>query len=382
MIHTKTIRIVEPHGGWENHKLYYSELSKQNNVYNLPDTGLCNRLYHWELFYHLYEQGGDDTFTLAAPDWIWPERELLDLPNTVYAKYDISDSAWYSHIEHGDLYFKTVFDLKNQKVSLAKPLTYKKIKSMYKSNNFDFINTPHWVTQPGYNTLTSLHDDVFSGVDGYRDIFLKNRPLRKIRLKDLQLQSKINTNCSNRIGIHIRRGSGVNRTEKDILSLPKNLQKTYREYISKNPLTDSIYNFIQDDIYFKFIDSILEVDPNKKFYISHDLSDEFLNHYYERYGDSIQSKKDIRNFYKKSYSKKIDNLEHLISYGNIVDNLIDLFSLASCPYIVTSMGSSWSDFASDYSPKGCISADKLNETLLNDKSQFVTNVLSHLPHIL
>lgn len=45
------------------------------------DTGLCNRILHWELAY-LINKAKDFSHTIILEELYWPEFKLLSIPNT------------------------------------------------------------------------------------------------------------------------------------------------------------------------------------------------------------------------------------------------------------------------------------------------------------
>ena len=383
MNYDKTLRILDPFNGWGDHSDFFKLQNgiDMKNKFSIgsDDTGLCNRLFHWEVFYDLYINSKEYNLNLAVQDHIWPELELLHLPNTAKVSYKMHNSDWYGHIRHADMYFKTIFDVETNSVRLAKKMTQDRIISMYRHQNFDFIKTDHWYSDYGYITLEKIYQSI--GQDGF-DKTLHNRPLSQIRILDEKINSKIKLASCTKIGIHIRRGNGVNITEDDIKTLPLEMQDDYRKYKEDTfTMVDEAYGFKPDSLYFNFIDSILEINPQQEFYISHDLPDRFLNHYYERYGNLISTKKDDRDYYINYYSSKLKNLNNLISYANVVDNIVDLFSLANCGYLVKSNVSSWSGFAEIYKKKQSDDIITITEKLENNKKDFVSEVLSFKENI-
>jgi hypothetical protein len=299
---------------------------------------------------------------------MWPELTILDIPNTVGIDYNIYQNHWYGLHEHAELFFRTIFDAKNEQVSLSPPLKYDKILSMYESNNFiPFLEKEHWNTEYGYYTLKTLQ----TRLKNKSNNILQQRHITGIGFRDKKFQKKIKNTYINYIGIHIRRGSGVTSTDDDINSLDKNLIEKYKEYKKQYIIEQSdVYPFQKDNIYFDFIDFVLKIKPTQKFYISHDLPDEFILPYYEKYGDLIVTKKDNRENYEKYFSKQIKNLDHLIKYGNIVENVTDLFSLASCKFMVTSPNSSWSEFAKYYGNVESITSTEITNQILNHTNEF------------
>jgi hypothetical protein len=365
MNYSKTIRIFDPFYGWGMHSDYYRDLKENSPTMN--DTGLCNRLFHWELFSEICDKSGDEELTLAVQNMIWPEMAILHLPNTIGVDYKIFHNDWYGLPSHFEMFFKTIFDVGSNEVYLTQTLSEEKIMSMYNSNKFNFIDEfPHWHTEYGYYTINYVYHKMY-GFD-YENHLPGYRPIRNIKLKNEKLHRTLENRFSNVIGIHIRRGNGVTITDDDIKTFKPSLQKKFIEYKEKyfRDVSD-IYKFQEDSIYFAFIDFILDINPKQKFYISHDLPDEFIDVYYERYGNLIITKKDYREDYTKIFKKDVENLNHLIKYANIVDNVTDLLSLSLCKFLVEAPLSSWSSFAKVYGNKESIKSNLLLKKLKDKK---------------
>ena len=304
---------------------------------------------------------------------IWPELQILDLPNTVGIDYSLENSHWYTTYEDSLLYVKTIFDHEKDEVYLSKKLTFDKIVSMYKNNKFDFVKDNHWYTELGYHTLESIYYHLYE--NDWESNIREERPLRKITLRDKKMHRKMELRFANMIGIHIRRGNGVTVTEDNVKSLPSEYEDRYKVYKDEYiKVVSDIYPFQEDYHYFEFIDFVLKINPNQKFYISHDLPDELIQYYYDKYGDSIVTKKDYRNEYIKYYSSKIENLEHLIKYGNVIDNIMDLFSISNCKYLVESPGSSWSYFAKTYRNLPSVRAYEIPDLIENHNESFTNTI--------
>jgi hypothetical protein len=382
MNYTKTLRLFDPFYGWGYHFDYYKKLKEPSGTRN--DTGMCNRFFHWELYYDLIEKTKDFDLTIAVQSMIWPELAILNIPNTIGVDYQNYHTHWYGRNEHAELYFRSIFDEENQKIDLTQPITRDRIISMYKDNKFDFIkDANHWHTEMGYYTLDVIFNEVYN--DKFEEYLSKNpRSIRFISFKDKQFQKKLELKYSNYIGIHIRRGNGVISSSDDINSLNTDLIKKYRDYKKKFvKIEHHLYKFENDNIYFDFIDFCLKINPKQKFYISHDLPDEFINPYYERYGNSIVTKKDYRKEYEDYFYKKIDNLEHLINYANIVENTCDLFSLSSCKFMVCSKNSSWSEFAQIYNGVEFINSNEIENKLNDDNfTAYMERVVNQIPNII
>jgi hypothetical protein len=203
-----------------------------------------------------------------------------------------------SEYEYDVLYMKAVLDVKNQKISTAYPIDESYLLELHKSKNIDFSKTPNLYSDFGFHTLDSLDKKL-----NFNNINRTIRPLQFIKPKHTIVNDYFNTKFIDYIGIHIRRGNGVKITEDSILSLPKQLQKSYRKYVKKNVFVmDDEYTFYKDELYFDLIQKIIKINPNQKFYISHDLPDGFIQHYYNRFGNHIiESKYNNRDYFEKFY---------------------------------------------------------------------------------
>jgi hypothetical protein len=357
MNYKKTIRLLEPHGGWGVHQEFYNKEILNSN-YNLilnNDTGLCNRIFNWEAIYYIIDQVNDPDLHIAVQKWIWPELVLLELPDTVSVDYhQLKGNDWYSGDEQSNLYFKTIFDTEKNMVSVSEPINKSFLLDLFKNNSFKkILKNNHWYTDIGYITIKLIGKELY-GDKGNKDTikrYFKNsiRPLDKIHIKDKIIAKKIEETYSSYVGIHIRRGNGIHLTEEVIKNLPNDIRDEYIEYWKKNFKIDcEAYNFIYDEVYFKLIDEILKIKPNQKIYISHDLTDNLIKKYYNRYPKNIVTKKDIRKYYYNYYKKRIPNLDHLIKYANVLDNVLDLFILAKCGFKILYKNSTWSNFANEY----------------------------------
>jgi hypothetical protein len=98
------------------------------------------------------------------------------------------------------------------------------------------------------------------------------------------------------------------------------------------------------------MDNILKLNPDQKFYISTDLSDDIMKYFYEKYNKNLIDKQRLLNsvydYILNSGFKKSE-----LRYGNVVENLIDLFSLSFCKFLIKVPISTWSIFAEHYIEK-------------------------------
>lgn len=388
MNYKKTIRLFEPFGGWGSHGGFYNKYLKKDD-YPPVDTGLCNRLLNWEAIYYILQEAKDEQLHIAVQKHIWPELALIELPDTVEVGYNIWRNDWYGKHEHGDLYFKAIFHDDAETITLSEKLDKNKVLELYKTKDFkEILKNDHWYTDTGFITLKSILETVNeTGINSKNNKFFpKPRPLGKIELRDRRIQDKIEIKYSSYVGIHIRRGNGVYLTDEIIKKYSDEINSEdflkYKENFIVN--TNKNYRFVFDTEYFEIIDKILEINPEQKFYISHDLPDEFLENFYKRYPNKIISKKDIRKEYYNYYKKTIPNLDQLINYANILDNTLDLFILSSCGFKVLSGASTWSNFADYYERQYSPPKAKKNylvddmKDLIND-SEKLKEILSNIP---
>lgn len=318
----RTLRWLEPFGGWN---------------LSTTDTGLCNRIFHWEVAYEINKQN-DFKYYILLEEKYWPENKLLDIPTTK----TITNIEGDPH-EVEKLKFIAVYDTINEKINTATPLNVDRIEKMFKEGNLKLEDKGHYYSNFGYNDLFNLYSQ--------KDFKNLERPLTKIKLKHRSVEESIINEMKNVVGIHIRRGNGIPYTIDDLNSLPENKRDKFA--LIKRNITEqlhSAYSFHRDNLYFELIDNMLEINPNQKFYISTDISDEIMDYFYEKYKDNLVDKSFILNvvydFILNSGFKKSDFV-----YGNVVENLVDLFCLSYTSFLVGVPKSTWSIFAKNYTKK-------------------------------
>lgn len=269
------------------------------------DTGLCNRIYHWELAYEINKLN-DFQFTILLENHWWPELEYLDIPHTLGS----------------DLY----------------GIEFKKNTELFDSNeivkdNFKLDTSKDWYSTCGFD-----YSKFFWETDEYH--FATERPLKEIKIKDKLISDRIVLMRDNVVGIHIRRGVGIankNLTIKD----------------------DRVYRYIGDKDYLDIMKKIVEINTNQKFYLSADVNKRELGVYYDNF--DIIDFTDINpklKFMLEKFNSSINNnrLIHLI-------NVIDLFSLSHCRFLLAHIDSTWSQVAGYYNriPFINVSFEKFDE---------------------
>jgi hypothetical protein len=337
-----TLRWVEPFGGW---------------VKTTEDTGLCNRIFHWEVAYDINKNNNFD-YQIILEQKYWPEFKLIDLPKTKF----------FTNIE-GDSYdveklkFIAVYDTVNQEIKTAEPISYGMIRQMFGYDSCKLENGGHYYSNFGYKELSDLYPK--------ETVSMMDRPLKEIKLRYKSVEESIKYQVKDAVGIHIRRGNGIPYDDDDLDSLPEEVRDRYKliKRVTRYQ-TDHFYSFHQDELYFNIMDKILELNPKQKFYISTDLPEEIMKYFYEKYSDNLIDKKNILNIvydYMVTSGLKKSELE----YGNVVDNLVDLFSLSFCKFLIKVPTSTWSIFAENYVKKGsAFVTDDWNEIKKKYKKTF------------
>lgn len=281
---------LDPNKGWIAGK------DVDGNEYN--DTSLCNRILHWEVAYDISKRTNFQYKILVEKEY-WPELEFIDLPNTV--------ALSQNELPHGSI-----------------PLSFKKAAFIIKNGSEASTKSTNWYSDFGYKILASFYGDT--------NFF---HPLSLIKLKDLSIETHIKERVKDAVGLHIRRNSGVTFKEEDLNTLPLEIKEQYLRFRKNNPPVKEDYiRYIKDDLYFSVIENLLKTDPTQKFYISCDLPYNLYSYYKKKYGDAIITKKDLLTTVEGSFAT--------------LSNIIDLFALSSCKFIIKSNRSSWSDFAQFY----------------------------------
>lgn len=291
---------------------------QMHEIHNSNDTGLCNRIFHWEVAYELNKLSGFK-HKIFLEESKWPElKELISLPDTRVSPENVDEP----------------YELKLKRLlGKSKPISREEIERIITSQNFD-LEYDHLHSNFGHYSLPDLY-----GRDTYD---FSERPLRFITLKDSELNSMIHDVSKDLIGIHIRRGRGIQYVDH-LDSLDDEILDDYIEY---RELEDAdkfyIYKFVEDSVYFKLIDGFIKRNPLQKFYISHDLPDEIFEFYEKKYPNRFITKKYFYDFIKDRYPNT-DEIH--------VKNIIDLFCLSNTQLVMKHELSTWSEFAHYYTDK-------------------------------
>ena len=329
MIYEKTLRWLEPFGGWEE-----------------ADTGLCNRILHWEIAYEINKRNYFD-YRILLNKTDWPELALITLPETsAFISYEYDKKAQ-------DLNMVTVLDSENFDVRIAKKIDSERLYYMFENNRLYLSDDNHWYSDFGYTDLNYL----------YKSKKVEKRPLSFIKLKDIFIEDLLKRNLFDVVGIHLRRNSGVHYDNDCASTLPDSIRDEFWGFKNKTPILNNDYPFISDDKYFTIIDKMIEVNPQQKFYISADLPLKYYSYYKEKYKDLILTRHDFYGIIKEYLLNSEINVNNLIR-GSVIENVVDLFALSFCKFLIKSERSTWSEFAQNYRNQPTVSTNDDWETVI------------------
>ena len=332
------------------------------------DTGLCNRLMHWEIAYGI-NKANDFKFNILVEQAFWPELQYLDIPYTSIVKTDDMRDRRYNSVPAKFYYGHG-------------PITKKLMGKMSKTKDYRLDINKDWYADFGFNFI----DEFSEFVDDTPELI--SRPFQLITIENKVVDKYIKQNTKNVVGIHIRRWpTGVHRDEDDdknfrngepidwklnhkelldtidINVAGKNKSQTLEErveelkgWVDENGnfickyTGDSIgYTAINNSTYMYVMDEMLKINPNQKFYISTDIPKSNLQIFYDKYdivdyNTIINSSPIIRR--EMRHNKSLNPPEGFHRY--VFKNIVDLFSLAHCSFLIKFGQSTWSTFAEDY----------------------------------
>ena len=286
------------------------------------DTGLGNRLLHWDVVYAI-NKSNNYKFFLEVEARYWRELEFIDLPGTRPLNIHTGTNEELQKLLH-----KYDFDIKNQKVSPLIPLGDSILEQFsvdeeYKLESKNYYTCFDWK----FLQLTEK-------------IATDNTGLARIAVKNKVLFNAIRRMGSYCVGIHLRRGAGVFKTPEQLLELPKAVQS--------NPFLQTlhpttIYKYWNNNVYESLIREIKQIEPNQKFYVSCDLQVgeyEFLK---EKFGDNIKTRQDVIKELPDSIIEGIDFTDIKDERRIALESVIDMMVLSYCDFIIGAQHSTWLD---------------------------------------
>jgi len=283
------------------------------------DTGWGNRLICWDVAIRIREVLGNkhDIVVLKQE---FPELVHVNLPNTTLIEGPSSLLDRYQNVVP-EGYIK----IKNEQV-----------QEWLVSKKIDLDPTLNYETDFSFDYNSKLLNSFF------KEKF--NPYLQNIEVLDSKLKNSIIRYGKNKIGIHIRRGSGVHLTKEDILTIPFR----YRNYYTLCPECDSHYKFVSDKVIFNYIDKFLSVNPNSQFYISIDVNEKAIEYYKDIYPNKIFTCSDFISEHQ-NLIQDLNILKPIVNLKSIGENILDFFILSSTNLLLQSKHSTWSKLSQQIS---------------------------------
>jgi len=307
-IKRRYIRVLEPWGGGHN-----------------PwDTGLGNRLLHFDTIYQLYRQNNYNYF-LELEYRYWRELEWIELPGTRVFQVGSRNEELQKLISKFD------YNLKDQTITPLAPLGDDIMREFIHKGKFKS-------SEPRYYTC---FDWDFVG-----EMYLKTEKenkysgLSRIIVKNKTLFNKLRGMGSYCVGIHMRRGAGVFKSPSDNKELPSSVRSNPWQQSVHN---STIYKYYKNNVYIKLIEEILQQNPKQKFYISCDLQTGEYGFLKEKFGDNIKSREDIIKQLPEDIITGIDFEDEYDERKIALESVIDMFTLSYCDFLIAAPHSSWID---------------------------------------
>lgn len=306
-VERRYLRVVEPWGG--GHTPF--------------DTGFGNRLLHWDACYMLYMVSGGEHF-LDIEQRYWLEFKYFDLPGT--RTFDMRHSnedihAWMNSYD---------FDYKNDSITKLPCIGDEQVEEFLKTGKLD-LPEPRYYFKFNWDYVGKILEkavelDIPSG-------------LKRMKPKFTTMHRNIQRMGNNCIGIHIRRGNGVYKSNTDYAELPQSVRenKYYFQF------GDTIYKYWKNNVYKSLMKEILDIDKVKKFYISCDLLDEEYEYLKKELPGTIYTRKDIIDNLPKNITKGINFKDVEDKERVALESVVDMLCLSQCNYIVGAPHSTWTD---------------------------------------
>ena len=143
------------------------------------DTGLCNRLLHWEIAFHI-SQENDFAFKILVEQPFWAELSYLDIP--------ITEGIEKRHMRDSNYVYDPATFIKG-----AKPITLDMIDWMFRNQDWKLSRDNDWYCDFGFNHIdevTKFSKKVPTKNWWYpKDWRQEFRPLKLIEFKNKNFQS-------------------------------------------------------------------------------------------------------------------------------------------------------------------------------------------------
>ena len=307
-------------------------------ITNGLDTGIMHRIFVWQHFYFLSEIFD---FTILVDFYFFQEGIFLDLPKTKFVDPEYFQNKNFLSVDTKFIHEKieNILGLYNN----SNPKTIENLLSELRKLVTD-ENTLYNIWGNSHNLIkwdTSLDKNVHQSLLSIiNQEFLKLIDLcpnsenifSQIKFKKQEVNQFFEKNFSNVVGLQLRKGCGVIPTEKYLNDIQEHVdvETIKKYYITITKLHGHPeYKMIPDEYYFDMIDQIIEKDPDKIIYISHDVPTIFINNFICRYPNNIITKKDYEDQFLSYFSEfdLINKNENGFLLKGLLLVLLDLFAL-------------------------------------------------------
>ena len=330
-------------------------VSKQfTGMWHKLDTAFANRAVNWEIAYHLREAlGRGHRILMEEAEWPEVSNDFIFLPHTTLVQN---------------------IDQKIINTPNIKEIPEDICHHMYSAKQLaDFNHLTYTFDFGRFNERGELLTSTFLYTlqTQYQN---KIRPLSYIKIKNYLVEDYLKDITKDAIGIHLRRGSGV-AYDKDKIDIESpSVRESYLDYRSKIYLFNHEgYPYINDEVYFNIIDNFLKINPNQKFYISTDLPFHLISYYVEKYGKNIILKETIMYKIKELLTLSGDTID-TDEKKRVIDDMVDLFALSFCKFLIKSHTSTWSLFAEEYRRPPSVTSEDNWDTILEHYNSSKNNI--------
>ena len=305
------------------------------------DTGLCNRLLHWEIAFHI-SQENDFAFKILVEQPFWAELSYLDIP--------ITEGIEKRHMRDSNYVYDPATFIKG-----AKPITLDMVDWMFRNQDWKLSRDNDWYCDFGFNHIdevTKFAKKTPTKNWWYPKIWREEfRPLKLIEFKNKNFQKLIERKMKGVVGIHLRRHpNGVFRDVDDKYLLRNGEPIDWEAPKANGEIfaDEEGYIGINNSFYFDIMDNMLKINSQQKFYISSDVPIKYVSEFYERY-DVINADNIVKNSpVMRREAEMIPAFGDKDFHKHCRKNVIDLMCLSNSSFLLTFGQSTWSQFAQTY----------------------------------
>jgi hypothetical protein len=307
-VDSKYLRILEPWGGG----------------HNPTDTGFGNRLLHWDACYMLYMASGAEHFMITEHRY-WHEMKYLEFPGTVIRNH-------FHHMEDMQQWLGTFhFDFRRKKITEL-PCVDDKIVEEYLNTGKIHLPEPRYYVKFSWHLVGKILEK--ADKDGTKS------GLTRVHIKNREFQQKVSKFATNTVGIHLRRGNGVYKSNKNYKELPEKVKKNKHYDAMK---LDTCYKYWEDNVYIRLMKEMLQYNPKQRFYLSCDLLDDEYEYLKEKFPGKILVRKDLIKELPKEVTNDVFFERYECKNRVALQSVVDMEVLKNCTFVLGAPVSTWLD---------------------------------------